>query len=122
MNKILTENEIKKFKEDGAVFLENKFDINWINKLKTGIEKDIANPSPRFKSHTTKKNVPAYLEDYWTWHLIPEFKEFVYLFITILVISIWMEQCVFCGFHFNQQKKMRELFGLGAHIYGINFF
>ena len=78
MNKILTKNEIKKFKEDGAIFLKNKFDINWINKLKTGIEKDISNPSPRFKSHTTKKNVPAYLEDYWTWHLIPEFKEFVY--------------------------------------------
>ena len=47
MNKILTENEIKKFKEDGAIFLKNKFDINWINKLKTGIEKDISNPSPR---------------------------------------------------------------------------
>ena len=78
MNKILTKNEITKFKEDGAIFLKNKFDINWINKLKTGIEKDISNPSPRFKSHTTKKNVPAYLEDYWTWHLIPEFKEFVY--------------------------------------------
>ena len=72
MNKILTKNEITKFKEDGAIFLKNKFDINWINKLKTGIEKDISNPSPRFKSHTTKKNVPAYLEDYWTWHLIPD--------------------------------------------------
>ena len=78
MNNILTKNEITKFKEDGAIFLKNKFDINWINKLKTGIEKDISNPSPRFKSHTTKKNVPSYLEDYWTWHLIPEFKEFVY--------------------------------------------
>ena len=44
MSKILTENEIKKFKEDGAIFLKNKFDISWINKLKTGIEKDISNP------------------------------------------------------------------------------
>ena len=48
MNKILTKNEITKFKEDGAIFLKNKFDINWINKLKTGIEKDISNPSLRF--------------------------------------------------------------------------
>ena len=53
MNKILTKNEITKFKEDGAIFLKNKFDISWINKLKIGIEKDITNPSPRFKSHTT---------------------------------------------------------------------
>ena len=78
MNKILSENEIRQFREEGAVFLKNKFNINWINKLKKGIERDINNPSPRFKSHTIEKNVPAYLEDYWTWHLIPEFKEFVY--------------------------------------------
>ena len=78
MNKILSENEIQQFRDEGAVFLKNKFNINWINKLKKGIERDINNPSPRFKSHTIEKNVPAYLEDYWTWHLIPEFKEFVY--------------------------------------------
>ena len=78
MNKILSKGEINLFKEQGAVFLKNKFDIIWINKLIKGIERDIKNPSPRFKSHTIKKNVPAYLEDYWTWHLVPEFKEFVY--------------------------------------------
>ena len=78
MNKILTQNEVKKFSEDGAVYLKNKFDIQWINKLQRGIERDIANPSPRFKSHTLEKGVPAYLEDYWTWHLVPEFKDFVY--------------------------------------------
>ena len=27
MNKILTQNEIEKFREDGAVYLKNKFDI-----------------------------------------------------------------------------------------------
>ena len=52
MNKILSKNEIKQFREEGAVFLKNKFDISWINKLKKGIEKDIDNPSHRFKSHT----------------------------------------------------------------------
>ena len=64
MNKILSENEIQQFREEGAVFLKNKFEISWINKLKKGIERDINNPSPRFKSHTIEKKVPAYLEDY----------------------------------------------------------
>ena len=64
MNKILTPDEVKKFRKDGAVYLKNKFDIQWINKLQTGIERDIGNPSPRFKSHTVEKGVPAYLEDY----------------------------------------------------------
>ena len=78
MNKILTPNEINQFRTNGAIFLKGKFDISWIKKLQKGIERDIKNPSPRFKSHPAQKGVPAYLEDYWTWHLVPEFKEFVY--------------------------------------------
>jgi ectoine hydroxylase-related dioxygenase (phytanoyl-CoA dioxygenase family) len=78
MDKILTSDEITQFKNDGAIFLKDKFDIDWINKLKKGIERDIKKPSPRFKSHTIEENVPKYLEDYWTWDLVPEFKDFVY--------------------------------------------
>ena len=77
MKKFLTTKEINNFKADGAVVLRKKFDINWIEKLKRGIAKDIKSPSPRFKSHTKKDGVPAYLEDYWTWDLVPEFKDFV---------------------------------------------
>ena len=50
MTKILTNDEINQFKKDGAIFLKGKFDASWIKKLQTGIEKDIKNPSPRFKS------------------------------------------------------------------------
>ena len=78
MQENLTKNEINKFKEDGAILLKSKFDQNWIEKLKKGIDKDIKNPSPRFKSHTKKNGIPAYLEDYWTWDLVPEFKDFVF--------------------------------------------
>ena len=78
MNEILTKSEINQFKKDGAIYLKGKFDISWIKKLTKGIDRDIKNPSPRFKSHTVEKNVPAYLEDYWTWDLVPEFKDFVY--------------------------------------------
>jgi ectoine hydroxylase-related dioxygenase (phytanoyl-CoA dioxygenase family) len=74
----LTLQEIEDFKKNGAIVLRKKFDINWIEKLKRGIERDIKNPSPRFKSHTLEKGVPAYLEDYWTWDLVPEFKDFVF--------------------------------------------
>ena len=77
-NNLLTKQEIENFRTDGAIVLRKKFDISWIKKLKKGIEKDIKSPSPRFKSHTTTKNIPAYLEDYWTWDLVPEFKDFVY--------------------------------------------
>ncbi len=78
MVKLISKEEVEKYNEDGVIFLKNKFDIKWIEKLKKGIEYDIKNPSPRFKSHTIKSNVPAYLEDYWTWDLVPEFKDFVF--------------------------------------------
>ena len=78
MNNILSQDEINSFKRDGAVFLKGKFEVSWIKKLQKGIDKDIKNPSPRFKSHTIKKGIPAYLEDYWTWHLVPEFRDFVF--------------------------------------------
>ena len=76
MNKILKANEIKQFQRDGAIFLKNKFDLKWIDKLQQGIERDIKNPSPRFKSHTVEKGVPAYLEDEGTWHVEHAIKEF----------------------------------------------
>ena len=78
MKKLLTTKEIENYKTDGAVFLRNKFDLSWIEKLKIGIKKDIKSPSPRFKSHTIQKNIPAYLEDYWTWDSVSEFKDFVF--------------------------------------------
>ena len=78
MAEFLTKNEINQFNKEGAIFLKSKFDLNWIEKLKKGIERDIKNPSPRFKSHTVDKGIPAYLEDYWTWDLVPEFKDFVF--------------------------------------------
>ena len=55
MHKILSKNEIKQFREEGAVFIKNKFDIIWINKLRNGIKRDIKKPSPRFKSTQCKK-------------------------------------------------------------------
>jgi len=78
MKNLLTEKEINQFQKNGAIFIKGKFDLNWIEKLKIGIEKDIKNPSPRFKSHTNQNDLPAYLEDYWTWDLVPEFTDFVF--------------------------------------------
>ena len=79
MSQILNDNEIKLFKRDGAVFLRNKFDIKWIELLRSGINKAKNNPSPRFTNHTTDPNLPCYLEDFWTWNLVhKEFENFVF--------------------------------------------
>ena len=110
MQKILSSEEINKFKEDGAIFLKGKFDINWIKKLQKGIERDIKNPSPRFKSHTIEKDVPAYLEDYWTWDFIPEFKDFVFMFCSIIVTQNVFEPLFFLFFFLFSQSKFKNIF------------
>ena len=78
MNKILTPNEINQFKTDGAILLKGKFNNKWIEKLKEGIKKGKKNPSPRFVNHTKDKNLPGYYEDFWTWNLHGEFKDFIF--------------------------------------------
>ena len=75
---LITEEEINLFNLNGAVVLRNKFDKKWISKSRQGIKKAKSLPSPRLTSHTIEKNQPAYYEDYWSWNLFDEFKEFIF--------------------------------------------
>ncbi|WP_440909284.1 phytanoyl-CoA dioxygenase family protein [Candidatus Pelagibacter sp.] len=78
MSQILEKSLIDEYNQNGAVLIKGKFDHCWINKLKEGFEKAKSNPSPRFVNHTKVKSSPSYYEDFWTWNLIPEFKDFVF--------------------------------------------
>ena len=78
MSKIITKAEIDLFKKDGAVLIKGKFDNAWIEKLKNGIKKGKESPSPRFVNHTKDQKLPGYYEDFWTWELHEEFKDFVF--------------------------------------------
>ena len=78
MSKIINNIEVEQFKKDGAVLIKGKFDNVWIEKLKEGIKKAKNNPSPRFVNHTKDKKLPGYYEDFWTWNLHEEFKDFVF--------------------------------------------
>jgi len=78
MSQILEKSLIDEYNQNGAVLIKGKFDHYWINKLKKGFEKAKSNPSPRFVNHTKDKSSPSYYEDFWTWNLIPEFKDFVF--------------------------------------------
>ena len=91
MSQILNVNEIKEFNKNGAILLKSKFDKKWIEKLKVGINKAKANPSPRFTNHTKDKNLPSYLEDFWTWNLHEEFTDFVYNSPTAKIASELLE-------------------------------
>ena len=78
MTKLLNTDQTDQYKKDGAVLIKGKFDREWIEKLREGISKDIKQPSPRFVKHTKDVNAPGYFEDFWTWDLFDEFKDFIY--------------------------------------------
>ena len=78
MVNILSTDLIDQFNNDGAVLIKGKFDRKWIETLREGISKDINNPSPRFERHTKDDDAPGYYEDFWSWDLYDEFKDFLY--------------------------------------------
>jgi len=91
MNNLLTNKEINQFNKDGAVLIKGKFNLDWIDKLRKGIDKDIKNPSPRFVNHTKDNNSPGYYEDFWTWNLYEEFNDFVFNSPTSIIAAELLE-------------------------------
>ncbi len=73
----VSEKDRAAFQRDGAVLLKNQFSAEWLDKLRAGIDADLANPTDNFARHTKDPNAPAYLEDFWAWNKIPEFEDFV---------------------------------------------
>ncbi len=75
---VVSASRIDDFRRDGAVCLRGAFDPSWLDTLARGIERDLAEPSPRLARHTKDPDAPAYIEDYWVWNDIPEFHSFVH--------------------------------------------
>lgn len=71
----ITEQEIIRFQEDGAICLRAVFSQRWIDLLRSGIEFNRLHPSEmtRRKGHT-----PLFFHDYGNWKNIPEYEEFIY--------------------------------------------
>ena len=72
----LTEEEIAAFRRDGAVHVGGAYGLEWIEMLRAGIDRDLAEPTPNLARHTADPDAPAYLEDYWAWRHIPAFETF----------------------------------------------
>jgi len=74
----ITEEQVDQFQKDGAILLENAFSKDWIEKIKTGIEKNMTSPSIYHEVLRVKKNQGAYFNDYCNWREIKEFRDFVF--------------------------------------------
>ena len=74
---MINEKQIEFFSKNGAIFLKGYF-TDWIEVLKSGIEKLIDNPSPRERSYKPKDGTAPFFQDLCNWQRIPEFERFIF--------------------------------------------
>lgn len=78
MEKIIGNNIINEYRKNGAVCLRGIFDQKWIDKVKSGIEKNRLSPSQYGESLKGEGGPGIYFDDYCNWRNIPEFEDYVY--------------------------------------------
>lgn len=75
---LLSKSQIEDFQNDGVVHLPGTFDRQWLELLARGIERDLANPGPRYEERKSAGSDAKYYESFWMWSEIPEFRRFVF--------------------------------------------
>ncbi|XP_002738455.1 uncharacterized protein LOC100372635 [Saccoglossus kowalevskii] len=79
MTSEITEDNIREFQQNGAICLRGVFDDQWIELVKRGIEKNLADPSPEYSENLKGDKGPgSYFNDYCNWERFDEFKQFVF--------------------------------------------
>jgi len=53
---LITDDQVQKFQEDGAIHLKNVFSPHWVEVVKAGIQRNIASPSIHSERLALKEN------------------------------------------------------------------
>jgi ectoine hydroxylase-related dioxygenase (phytanoyl-CoA dioxygenase family) len=68
---------IDAFRTDGAVLLKGFFG-DWVETLRAGIERNLAEPGPHQRIYTPQGSTGRFVGDYCNWARIPEYRDFVF--------------------------------------------
>ena len=66
------------YRDDGAVLIRGAFDQGWVDLMRSGIAKNMADPSGYSESLRVRPGEGAYFNDYCNWSRIPEFRRVVF--------------------------------------------
>ncbi len=64
------------YRNEGVVCLRGLF-TDWLDCLKRGVEKNLADPSPLASDHRRAKGSGEFFEDYCNWQRIAEYRDFI---------------------------------------------
>ncbi|HEY7699477.1 MAG TPA: hypothetical protein VIE88_13730 [Vicinamibacteria bacterium] len=71
-------NDVDLFAEKGAVAVRGAVEIDWLERLAEGLERNLKEPSPYGCRYTKEGNPGAFLDDYCNWQRIPEYRDFIF--------------------------------------------
>ncbi len=74
----ITDEHIRAYEEDGVVCLRGAIDSAWIETIRTGVEKDLAEPGPYVEIYTTENDPGYFFNDFYMWRYVPELERFAF--------------------------------------------
>ena len=69
--------DIENYAKDGAILCKGIFS-DWVDKLRIGVDKLIANPSIRERSYIPEDGTAPFFQDLVNWNRISEFNDFIF--------------------------------------------
>jgi ectoine hydroxylase-related dioxygenase (phytanoyl-CoA dioxygenase family) len=74
----LSEEFIRKYDQDGAVFLPGVFTPRWIETLRAGVARNLEAPGEVYKKVLREGAPESFVRDRFNWQNIPEYRSFVF--------------------------------------------
>ena len=74
----VTEDDLAAYRRDGAVALRRVFDADWIELLRRGVTRNLAEPGPYLRRYTTEDEPGLFVGDYCNWQRIEEYRTFAF--------------------------------------------
>ena len=72
----VSEDDIRAFREDGAVCLRGVISAHWLDVLAAGVERNMRDPGRFGKRYTPEGKPGLFFGDYCNWHRIGEYEDF----------------------------------------------
>jgi ectoine hydroxylase-related dioxygenase (phytanoyl-CoA dioxygenase family) len=74
----ITDEHRRSYEDDGVVCLRGAIEPAWIEMIRAGVEKDMAEPGPYVEIYTKEADPGYFFNDFYMWHHIPELKRFAF--------------------------------------------
>jgi ectoine hydroxylase-related dioxygenase (phytanoyl-CoA dioxygenase family) len=73
----ISDDEVERFRRDGAAVLRQVFSPDWLDRLAQGIERNLVLPGPMAIHYTAEDAPGRFFGDYCNWKRIPQYRYFV---------------------------------------------